>query len=170
MGSLGWPEMVFIFLLALVLFGPKKLPELGRTLGKAMTEFRRASNELKSTFEREMKNLEQDADLKELKQITSEYHYDTYNYDYSSYEGTNYEGTYGSEPYDSAATTPTTAGASATEGAESPSAVAPAEETAAVHQTAADPHAQETVPHGSYEPSAANGHADSTPATPEHKA
>ena len=42
MGPLGVPEMMVIFLLALVLFGPKKLPELGRTLGKALTEFRRA--------------------------------------------------------------------------------------------------------------------------------
>jgi len=67
MGTLGYQEMVFIFLLALVLFGPKKLPEIGRTLGKAMTEFRRASNELKSTFEREMKNIEQETgSLKEL--------------------------------------------------------------------------------------------------------
>jgi TatA/E family protein of Tat protein translocase len=48
MGTLGVPEMIFIFLLALVLFGPKKLPELGRTMGKALTEFRRASTELKS--------------------------------------------------------------------------------------------------------------------------
>src|SRR5690242_602732 len=59
MGPLGYPEMIFIFFLALILFGPKKLPELGRTVGKALTEFRRASNELKSTFDREMKNLEQ---------------------------------------------------------------------------------------------------------------
>ena len=55
MGPLGWQETVFIFFLALLLFGPKKLPELGRTLGKAMTEFRRASSELKATFDREMK-------------------------------------------------------------------------------------------------------------------
>ena len=55
-------EMVFIFLLALVLFGPKKLPEIGRTVGKAVTEFRRASNELKTTFEREMQNLEQETE------------------------------------------------------------------------------------------------------------
>ena len=63
MGPLGWPETVFIFFLALILFGPKKLPELGRTVGKALTEFRRASNELKSTFDREMKNLEQETEV-----------------------------------------------------------------------------------------------------------
>jgi sec-independent protein translocase protein TatA len=60
MGTLGVPEMMVIFLLALVLFGPKKLPELGRTIGKALTEFRRASNDLKSSFDREMQNLERE--------------------------------------------------------------------------------------------------------------
>jgi sec-independent protein translocase protein TatA len=59
-GTLGIPEMAVIFILALVLFGPKKLPELGRTIGKAMTEFRRASNDLKATFEREMQTLERE--------------------------------------------------------------------------------------------------------------
>ena len=54
MGPLGWQETVFIFLLALLIFGPKKLPELGKTIGKALTEFRRASNELKATLNREM--------------------------------------------------------------------------------------------------------------------
>src|SRR6516164_7632522 len=147
MGSLGWPEMVFIFVLALVLFGPKELPKIGRTLGRAMTEFRRASNELKATFDREMKNLEQEADLKELKQITSEYQYDTYNYDYSQYEGQTYEGSYG-ESYDSTATTPTTESASATQGAESTSGETHAEHTAAVHETAANPHVEGTIPRG----------------------
>lgn len=60
MFTLGVPEMAVIFLVALVLFGPKKLPELGRTIGKAMTEFRRASNDLKATFEREMHTLERE--------------------------------------------------------------------------------------------------------------
>src|SRR6476646_3316741 len=103
MGPLGMQEMVFIFVLALLIFGPKKLPELGRTLGKAMTEFRRASSELKSTFDREMRTLEQETES--IKQIGAapEYQYDTHNYDYSSYE-TNYEGSYGQENHDSTAT------------------------------------------------------------------
>src|SRR5579864_5557134 len=84
MGPVGWQEMMFIFLLALLLFGPKKLPELGRMLGKAMTEFRRAQNELKSTFEREMRNLEREN--QSLKELTSNYQFDNYNYDYSSHE------------------------------------------------------------------------------------
>src|SRR6266540_1298468 len=97
MGTLGVPEMMIIFILALLLFGPKKLPELGRTVGKAITEFRRASNELKSTFEREMRAIEQETES--LKDITKEYQYDTYNYDYSSYENT-YETSYGAETHD----------------------------------------------------------------------
>ena len=66
MGTVGVQEMVVIFLVALVLFGPKKLPELGRTIGKAITEFRRASNDLKASFEREMHDLERETEaLKE---------------------------------------------------------------------------------------------------------
>src|ERR1700753_2419636 len=68
MGTLGGPEMLIIFLLALVLFGPKKLPELGRTIGKALTEFRRASNDLKSSFEREMNHLERETES--FKEVT----------------------------------------------------------------------------------------------------
>jgi TatA/E family protein of Tat protein translocase len=89
MGPLGWPETVFIVVLALLLFGPKKLPELGRTLGKAITEFRRASAELKSTFDREMRNLEREAEA--VKEKTGTQFHDSYNYDYSSYDtGTPY--------------------------------------------------------------------------------
>ena len=119
LGTLGTPEMIFIFLLALVLFGPKKLPELGRTVGKAITEFRRASNELKSTFDREFKNLEADANLKEIRQ---DLQLDTYNYDYSSYEH-NYESSY-AETYDGVVSNPTTESASATLDAESTTALA----------------------------------------------
>jgi TatA/E family protein of Tat protein translocase len=53
-GSLGAPELIAIFVLALLLFGPKKLPELGRALGKSFAEFRRATTELKSTLEKEL--------------------------------------------------------------------------------------------------------------------
>ena len=119
LGTLGTSEMIFIFLLALVLFGPKKLPEIGRTIGKAITEFRRASNELKTTFDREVRALEQEAKLSE---VTDQFQHDTYNYDYSSYEAT-YEGAYG-ESYDSNAIDSSTASASAPQDAESPSAVA----------------------------------------------
>ena len=136
MGPLGVQEMVFIFFLALILFGPKKMPELGRSLGKALTEFRRAQSELKSTFEREMKTLEQETES--LKETTNQYPYDTYNYDYSSYESTP-DASPASEIYDStvAVATPSTASASAPEGAESPSADAPEGTVAHGAETAA---------------------------------
>jgi TatA/E family protein of Tat protein translocase len=53
-GSLGLPELIMIFVLALLLFGPRKLPEIGKSLGKAMGEFRRASNDLKRSLEEEV--------------------------------------------------------------------------------------------------------------------
>ena len=53
-GSIGMPELVIIFVVALVIFGPRKLPELGRSLGKSLSEFKRASNDLRSTLEEEI--------------------------------------------------------------------------------------------------------------------
>jgi TatA/E family protein of Tat protein translocase len=55
LGSIGMPELIVIFLIALVIFGPRKLPELGRSLGKSLAEFKRASNELRSTLEEEIR-------------------------------------------------------------------------------------------------------------------
>ena len=52
--NIGVPEMLFILILALLIFGPKKLPEVGRTIGKGLGEFRRASNDLKRTISREI--------------------------------------------------------------------------------------------------------------------
>ncbi len=54
MGSLGWSEIVVIFVLALIIFGPRKLPELGKMLGKSLAEFKRATNDLKRTWEDEV--------------------------------------------------------------------------------------------------------------------
>jgi TatA/E family protein of Tat protein translocase len=54
MFGLGVPELIFILLLALLIFGPKKLPEIGRTLGKGMSEFRKASNELTRSLNAEL--------------------------------------------------------------------------------------------------------------------
>jgi len=119
MGPLGWQETVFIFVLALLLFGPRKLPELGKTIGKALTEFRRASNELKSTFDREMANLEHEtAGLKEsANRIESEirssvYDGSSYDYNYNYYDG--YDGY---QPYEAANSSSSTEGASATQDA-----------------------------------------------------
>jgi TatA/E family protein of Tat protein translocase len=55
MGSLGMQEIIIIFVLALIIFGPRKLPELGKTIGKGLAEFKKASNELKQTWEEEVK-------------------------------------------------------------------------------------------------------------------
>jgi sec-independent protein translocase protein TatA len=62
MGPIGMPEMVVIAVIALIIFGPRKLPELGKSLGKSIAEFKRASNELKHTLEDEIRTEElQDA-------------------------------------------------------------------------------------------------------------
>lgn len=62
-GSLGVPELLLIFAVILIVFGPRRIPEIGRTLGKALGEFRRATDDLKSTIEREVR-------LEELKTMT----------------------------------------------------------------------------------------------------
>jgi TatA/E family protein of Tat protein translocase len=55
MGSLGMQEIIVIFIIALIVFGPRKLPELGKTIGKGLAEFKKASNELKQTWEDEVR-------------------------------------------------------------------------------------------------------------------
>jgi TatA/E family protein of Tat protein translocase len=67
MGPFGVQEMMVIFILALLLFGPKKLPELARLLAKGLTEFRRAKNELKSTLDTHMRELEREVNLEDAK-------------------------------------------------------------------------------------------------------
>ena len=57
-GSVGVPELIIIFTIALIIFGPRKLPELGKSLGKSLAEFKRASNELKSTLDEEIRTEE----------------------------------------------------------------------------------------------------------------
>jgi|SRR5271165_2626059 len=116
MGPVGVQEMIVIFLVALVLFGPKKLPELGRTIGKAITEFRRAQSELKSTFETHMRELERESES--IKEVTRSYTNEI-SHSYEQYDSSYYDsGAYGAEPYESIEASPSTVGASATQGAE----------------------------------------------------
>ena len=58
MGNIGFPELIIIFVVALLVFGPKRLPELGRSLGRGLAEFRRASSDLKNSIEREIEAAE----------------------------------------------------------------------------------------------------------------
>jgi len=53
-GTLGGPELFLILLVALIVFGPRKLPEIGKSMGKMMAEFRKASNEFRQTIESEV--------------------------------------------------------------------------------------------------------------------
>jgi TatA/E family protein of Tat protein translocase len=67
MFGLGVPELIVIFIIALVVFGPKKLPDLGRALGRGIAEFKRASQEVKETIETEVRKAEHSVDLAKLK-------------------------------------------------------------------------------------------------------
>ncbi|HWW61980.1 MAG TPA: Sec-independent protein translocase protein TatB [Thermoanaerobaculia bacterium] len=61
--GIGVPEIIMILVIALIVFGPRKLPEVGRTLGKALGEFRKATDDLKNTIEREVR-------VEELRQLS----------------------------------------------------------------------------------------------------
>ena len=63
---LSIPHLIIIFVVALVVFGPEKLPDLARNLGKMMGEFRRATGDLRSTFEGHMRDLEREADQRRI--------------------------------------------------------------------------------------------------------
>jgi TatA/E family protein of Tat protein translocase len=58
-GSIGMPELIIILVIALIIFGPRKLPELGKSLGRSLNEFKRASTDLQNTLEQEIKLEEQ---------------------------------------------------------------------------------------------------------------
>lgn len=63
---LSIPHLIVIFVVALIIFGPEKLPELARNLGKVMAEFRRATGDLQSTFESHLRDIEREADAKRI--------------------------------------------------------------------------------------------------------
>ncbi len=71
MGNLGMQEIIVIFILALIVFGPRKLPELGKTLGKGIAEFKKASNELKQTWEEEVRLEKEKETMSDLLKDTS---------------------------------------------------------------------------------------------------
>jgi sec-independent protein translocase protein TatA len=129
MGPIGMQEMMTIFLLALLLFGPKKLPELGKLLGKGLTEFRRAKNELTSTFESHLHELERETRLDSTPAVSSpDYSSPHYPYPYDEYGQT--DSNYGSSDtstqesheaaasHEAAVSEPSTASATATQDAE----------------------------------------------------
>jgi sec-independent protein translocase protein TatA len=97
MGPIGWPETVFIFFLALILFGPKKLPELGRTVGKALASFQQAKGELQAAYDRETKQLGLGLDTEMLTNLVKQYRVETGALDEPSY-ASSYQSSYGSEP------------------------------------------------------------------------
>jgi sec-independent protein translocase protein TatA len=112
MGTLGGQEMLVILVLALLFFGPKELPKIAKTIAKAMAEFKRAQNDLKTTLNREMENLERETGVREL--TATNYLQDSYNYTFDGDDSGEY---YGS-PSLSHDTTTYEASASATEGVE----------------------------------------------------
>jgi sec-independent protein translocase protein TatA len=67
-GSIGMPELIIILVIALIIFGPRKLPELGKSLGRSLNEFKKASTDLQNTLEQEIKIEEQKESASRLKQ------------------------------------------------------------------------------------------------------
>jgi sec-independent protein translocase protein TatA len=71
MGNVGLPELIIIFTIALIIFGPRKLPELGKSLGKSLAEFKRASNELKNTLDEEIRTEERRSTERQAPPVTT---------------------------------------------------------------------------------------------------
>ena len=69
MFGLGLPELIVIFVIALVVFGPKKLPDLGKSIGRAMAEFKKAQQEFQESVQAEMKEVEKTAELEKVKDL-----------------------------------------------------------------------------------------------------
>lgn len=85
MGQIGLPELMIIFVIALLVFGPKKLPDLGKSLGKALSEFKRATSDLKSSWEEQMRDAEAGLEeaAKEVKDVDKDLKAEFYSSDLS---------------------------------------------------------------------------------------
>ena len=149
MGPLGVQEMAAILILAFLLFGPKELPRIAKQIGRALTEFRRASNELKATFDRELGNLEREGEDESIREVPRSYLPDSYRYgdDYGR-ERSYSDPAPPAAPDDPAATTALTVSAPGGQGAESKSGTAPEGtiSTAAPNASATEVGALEATP------------------------
>ncbi|MFB0517977.1 MAG: twin-arginine translocase TatA/TatE family subunit [Acidobacteriota bacterium] len=67
-GSIGVPELIIIFIIALLIFGPRKLPKIGKSIGRTLAEFKRASSDLKSTLEDEIEAEDTKPEVKKEKE------------------------------------------------------------------------------------------------------
>lgn len=180
MGPFAWDKMVLIFIVVLVLFGPKELPKVARTIAKFMNDFKRASSELKETWQRELSALEQEtqeirkdltAETDKLTQPGSGYNESYYHHD-SSYD-------YGAYGYpDSSSEAATAASVAAAEAVTEPATDATAEAavegpavdaaTEATEETASEPAVAEAVPVIAAAEGTVPTDVSTTPATDAH--
>ena len=164
MGPLGWQEMIAVFVIALLLFGPKKLPQLGKDLAKVMAEFRRATTDLKGTWDREMAAVDREGGLTDTAQqiqrelnaatVDEAYHGTTYDSGHDHGYGVDQSAALSASVTEGTAVgeeiiNPSTEGATATQGAETTVAelTAPSESVEAGHPPDVGPvHVADTIP------------------------
>jgi TatA/E family protein of Tat protein translocase len=172
MGPFAWDKMVLIFIVVLVLFGPKELPKVAKTIAKFMNDFKRASSELKETWQRELSALEQEtqeirkdltAETDKLTQPGSGYNESYYHHD-SSYD-------YGAYGYPDSSSEAATAASVAVAGAVTEPATDAATEGPAVDtatETASEPAAAEAAPVIAAAEGTVPTDVSTTPATDAH--